>query len=667
MILYLIKVLGVQGILFAFYGLFLRKSARHAHNRFYLLASLLLSFIIPFIHLSLPNPVYEVSGTFQNNPMITWMSDPTFVIEDLELVGEKVITSFSFWSLLPWIYGIVVVVLLARSVAYLFILRKLKKQSEPIKKEWFTLFKTSQSRSFSFFSDVFMPGPLFGSKAFEQVLAHECVHVKQLHSLDRLLLDFFVSLFWFNPFMYLYRNALIEIHEYQADEGVLKRYNDLIGYQEVLYAQLQSPQYSGLVSHFNFQMIKKRIVMMNEQKKRTGWIYVLTVPVMLMMIFAFSSKEAMQPLKNVGHEISSFIGPITHVKDYALTILPQDNSIPSILPFKETEKVRVTSSYGMCMHPIKKVKKMHLGMDFACEVGTEVLATADGEVIEIQNNPDGYGKLMIVDHGNEYQTYYAQLSQFRAKQGEQVKKGQVIALSGNSGMSTAPHLHYEVKQGNQRVDPKMYIKNYTFTIKEVKRPQIKEVKDPDSSGKDQGDVDQELLMKEQELVRRTEELKLREQELAKEAKELAISEMKSTELARREAELMAKEKELYQAKKRIVDEEVRRAQIELMKTKEMDEKQMMEDLKYIDPNEPLNISQKIKIEGLDEPLFVLDGEIMDREEISDLQPYEIDNINVLKDKSAKEKYGKKGKNGVIEINTKKKIKVKKKTKTKDSA
>ena len=624
-IIYFIKVLAVQGILFGFYWLFLRKSARHAHNRYYLLASLFVAFVIPFISVPLPGKVAEVTENLQSSPVIFWISNSSAVVGDLELVGVRAESQLSIWTLLPWLYLLVSIGLLARSLTYLFVLKKLKRHSKPIRKDWFTLFKTSQTRSFSFFSDVFIPRPLFGSNAFDQVLAHECVHVKQLHSLDRLLLDFVVSLFWFNPFIYLYRNALIEIHEYQADEGVLKRYNDPIGYQEVLYSQLQSPQYSGLVSHFNFQMIKKRIVMMNNQKKRAGWVYVLTVPVMLMMIFAFSSKEAMKPLNEVGEEISSFIGPITEVREYAETLLLQDD-IPSILPFKDTEKIRVTSGFGMRMHPVMKVKKMHMGMDFACEIGTEIVGTADGEVSEIQNKPDGYGKLIIIDHGSGYKTYYAQLSQFKVKQGEQVKKGQVIGLSGNSGMSTAPHLHYEVKKGDRRVDPAKYIKNYTFSAKETQSYQAREAKESVAAAKSK----QELVEKEQELARREQELAAREQELAASKRALAKEEMERAS----ERQELAKKKELED------------------RTMES-EKELIEKLKRLE--EKASKLSDIKVSGTsgeDPPLYVFDGEIISNLIINQIDPQNIESITVLKNESAKKKYGKKGKNGVVEIYSK---------------
>ena len=616
-IIYLLKVILIQGFFFLFYWLVLRKTAFHSLNRLFLLGAMGLAFVIPFIELSSFQP--HVPEVVQDSPIVIWLAEPT-PVEEWTIVPVKNEVKLTLGSVLPWAYGLFTLVLLVRSLIYLSALEKLKRKSETIKKRWFTLYRTSQSHPFSFFSNVFMPRTLFGSGAFDQVLAHECVHVRRFHSVDRLVLDFVVSLFWFNPFIYLYRNALIEIHEYQADEGVLRRY-DPVEYQEVLFSQLRSPQYSGLVSHFNVQMIKKRIVMMNKQKKRTGWIYALTVPVTLMVVFAFSSKEAMKPLNDVGNEITSFIGPIGDVKEYATTYFEQDNE-PSILPFKESANIRMSSNYGMRMHPITKERKMHSGVDFACQSGTAIIATADGTVSEIQNKVgEGYGKMMVLNHGDGFQTRYAQLSQFKARQGQTVTKGDVIALSGNSGASTAPHLHYEVIKDGKAVNPALYIKNYQFTIKEI--PKVKEVEKAESNRKSK----QEQLQKEQEL-------------------------------AQVKAELVQREKELVLAK-------------EQLQEMEEEEKRMKEEILFQDQNG----KPKIRIDGSgsrslsskDQPLFVVDGEIVNRESLSKIDPNDIESINVLKDEKATDKYDGKGETGVVEIylkDSKKRNKLKEKDKTK---
>jgi hypothetical protein len=140
---------------------------------------------------------------------------------------------------------------------------------------------------------------------------------------------------------------------------------------------------------------------------------------------------------------------------------------PSILPLRTDGKFKVTSTYGMRNDPVSDGKKMHKGLDLSTAVGTEVLATADGEVIEVVSTPDGYGNHIVIKHGDMYQTKYAQLYEFKVKGGDLVKKGDVIGLSGNSGQSTGPHLHYEVYENGEDVNPMDYIKNYKFAVSKM--------------------------------------------------------------------------------------------------------------------------------------------------------------------------------------------------------
>lgn len=124
---------------------------------------------------------------------------------------------------------------------------------------------------------------------------------------------------------------------------------------------------------------------------------------------------------------------------------------------KPTEKdFRISSGFGYRLHPFTKTEKMHRGIDIVMPVGTAVVATADGIVERIENDPKGYGIHVILKHEDEFQTVYAQLSEVKVKVGSKVTKGQTIALSGNSGMSTAPHLHYEVIHKSEWVDPALY-------------------------------------------------------------------------------------------------------------------------------------------------------------------------------------------------------------------
>ncbi len=134
-------------------------------------------------------------------------------------------------------------------------------------------------------------------------------------------------------------------------------------------------------------------------------------------------------------------------------------SIPAIQPVENKGLHALVSGFGFRIHPIYKVKKMHTGVDFHARPGTHVYSTGDGVVITADSEEGGYGNQIEVDHGFGYVTKYAHLSQFKVRRGQRVKRGELIGLSGNTGTSAAPHLHYEVIKKGQKVNPVYFFYN----------------------------------------------------------------------------------------------------------------------------------------------------------------------------------------------------------------
>lgn len=129
--------------------------------------------------------------------------------------------------------------------------------------------------------------------------------------------------------------------------------------------------------------------------------------------------------------------------------------LPAIQPVANKDLKRMASGYGYRIHPIYQTRIFHEGMDFSCDIGTPVYATADG-VIKKARWEKGYGYLITIDHGYGYETRYAHLKSFNVKPGQKVIRGETIALSGNSGRSSGPHVHYEVLQKGRPVNPANY-------------------------------------------------------------------------------------------------------------------------------------------------------------------------------------------------------------------
>lgn len=127
--------------------------------------------------------------------------------------------------------------------------------------------------------------------------------------------------------------------------------------------------------------------------------------------------------------------------------------VPSIQPVRNSDLRRAISGFGWRIDPIYKTRHMHTGMDFTAKRGTDVYATGDGYVQEIEIKRWGYGKSIVIDHGFGYQTRYAHLKAFNVKRGQKVKRGELIGFVGSTGKSTGPHLHYEVIKNGQKVNP----------------------------------------------------------------------------------------------------------------------------------------------------------------------------------------------------------------------
>ncbi|MFO7635843.1 MAG: M23 family metallopeptidase [Clostridia bacterium] len=130
------------------------------------------------------------------------------------------------------------------------------------------------------------------------------------------------------------------------------------------------------------------------------------------------------------------------------------NTIPSFWP---TVSHHISSHFGRRYHPILRVYRAHDGVDLGGTTGDNIFASADGVVIQARYD-SGYGYLIKIDHGEGLTTLYAHCSKFLVKEGDVVKQGQVIAKVGNTGLSSGPHLHFEVRINNVPVNPLLFIK-----------------------------------------------------------------------------------------------------------------------------------------------------------------------------------------------------------------
>ena len=132
---------------------------------------------------------------------------------------------------------------------------------------------------------------------------------------------------------------------------------------------------------------------------------------------------------------------------------------PAIQPISLKDLHHFGSSFGVRFHPILKVIRPHNGIDLTASRGTPIYATADGTVTQAGYSTGGFGNRILLDHGYGYETLYGHCSELLVKRGDRVKRGEVIARVGSTGLSKSPHLHYEVHVNGRPVDPINYYAN----------------------------------------------------------------------------------------------------------------------------------------------------------------------------------------------------------------
>ena len=263
-----------------------------------------------------------------------------------------------------------------------------------------------------------------------------------MHSVDVILTELFIAFFWFHPLAYLYRKSLKSIHEFQADAYVLNSHTKKSTYLELLLKSLEPKNTNPVFSYFSHPTLKKRIEMITKSpsKNSSKFAYLLLIPVVAIAFMAFTSaNEGMIP------------------DEILPTAFTKVDGIPSLFPVQNGTLKNVSSKFGTVRkHPKLKDKTSHGGIDIRATPGTPVIATADG-VITKAKDEGNWGNLIVISHADGFETWYAHLKGFNTKERATVKKGDIIGYVGNTGLSTASHLHYEVRQHGKRLDPMNYI------------------------------------------------------------------------------------------------------------------------------------------------------------------------------------------------------------------
>lgn len=166
-----------------------------------------------------------------------------------------------------------------------------------------------------------------------------------------------------------------------------------------------------------------------------------------------------------GDDETSLIKRATLAKLTSAQKLYMLQTIPSGNPLK---KIKVTAKFGWRIHPVTHKKKFHNGIDLRAKRQTDIFATADGVVRYVQDkNKGNFGRMIIISHNFGFETLFAHLRFTKVKVGDVIKKGQLIAKSGNSGLSSGPHLHYEIRYASKVLNPKDFMKWSMINYEEI--------------------------------------------------------------------------------------------------------------------------------------------------------------------------------------------------------
>lgn len=442
---YMIKVsLGIF-LFYLVYRLVFRRFTFYGLNRILILVSGVGAFLLPFFRI--PAGAGEVNGFNEVIP-IDWnyfeiLTSPTTVEVDpgsailLPALMLMAVLSISFIRFLLLIYR------------YLRVVRtysggEIREEGgirwivHPAVKSPFTLFRT-----------VYLDR--YTSEQPESVVRqHEEVHARQLHSLDLVFWEVISAFLWFNPFVFLFKRLTRENHEYLADDVAQASGRGLESYLRAFAGELARKHDPVFASHFKSSTIKKRIIMLTNKKTKQNkkWYYLLVVPLTAFLALAFQ-----QPLEEMAEDV-----PGLRLQSALHSTVPDRSgpAAPDRFPLDEKFRKQVSLDYGWTgKNPVTGKKMTHRGVDFRAPLGSTIYAAGNG-VVSKSEFDKRYGKVIVINHGTTYTTLYSHLDGLEVSIGEKVAAGQRIGTVGSTGVSTGPHLHFEVRRDGEPVDPSAF-------------------------------------------------------------------------------------------------------------------------------------------------------------------------------------------------------------------
>jgi TonB-dependent SusC/RagA subfamily outer membrane receptor len=317
---YILKVIICSGILFGYYWLFLRNKIFHQYNRFYLLAALVLSQLLPLLRIDFWQ---QVPGQSQVIKVLQVVSEGDDYMNNVIITANN--DSWNIQQLYPVIYWIVTMVLFLVLLQTLFIIRSLLKKYPVQLIDKFSFVNTDDKNTpFSFLKYIFWNSNIdMDTPTGKQIFKHEVAHIQEKHTYDKLFVNIILIFFWCNPFFWLYRKELNMIHEFIADRKAVED-SDTASFAAMIL-QAAYPQHRfQLTNNFFYSPIKRRLLMLtkknNPRVNYFGRIMVLPLAVLVFTAFSLKSKtnnDAVTAKSNIVSEVTGKPDAITLINSLA--------------------------------------------------------------------------------------------------------------------------------------------------------------------------------------------------------------------------------------------------------------------------------------------------------------------------------------------------------------
>lgn len=629
---YLLKASGLVIILFLFYYIFLKNETFFKSIRGYFLTGLILVVSIPLIEI----PIYIEQAVNELNSLN--YSDLQFAIADIEE------NSINWVQLATYFYLLGALFFCGKFLIQLISLGKLLSKHQVIKQGNYYFIETSKNISpFSFFNLIIYNKTQFTITELEQIVNHEKAHVLQWHSVDTILAHLLVITLWFNPFVWLYKKAVQQNLEFLADEYAIELAQNQQLYQLTLLKTCNANFCTEITNNFYNSLIKTRIIMLqkNRSTKNRQWKYALLLPILFAFIFSFNTKTIAQEKK---------LNEIEEIDNFKIELVLDKNSTDETLK-KEAAFFKKEVDIKIVFKGIKRNSNNEI---------TAIKIDAKGENLRSKFENSGNKPINPIKINYDSDTNSITIGNVGVVQDKHFSYNN----HNNKDLDTSENIIYFSSKGNDSIKSEKIILKGTGKNVWVHKSKdstklylIEDIRDSLNSTKEYNvkvnkleyhfDEDTAIEIKNEDnsdnvFIIKSDGNSINKHKIIKNENAVYIA--------------SSKEKPLFY----LGDKEISPDEMEAIKPDSIESINVFKGKEALKKYGEKGKKGVIKITLKDsnssknlEPLFIVDDKETSSKEAKEINPDDIKTMNVLKGKKAITKYGEKGKNGVIELTTKK--------------